>query len=375
MVTQAEEIQAKDFLKRAEIKTMKKDLQALREVDALKERLKIVNIKTLEEQKAEQAKKLQEAEQAKVAAERFGREEILEKNEGQERVAEKDLKNYATEEERQQMFILESQRLALEKEVDAIDKQKDPALKLEKNKILLGKREWEARLKLIKESETKIDTEENFLIEKARQSNIPEEKKGFEQRRWDIEEERKKIEKKTWEVEKQLETINDQIKQIDKSSEQNVLEKNTLRDKILGMDKSLREIYTVIIAREEEKRRNDAQNQFATKETLSKARAVKNEQVRRQQWAPVSAKKQAENSGYLGKAPEAVRKKIIQSGQTEEQQRTKFLQDVESWSQDKDKKSQPQQLQNQDNIVPPTPSKSQPEIKLVPPIPPVPHKN
>ena len=41
MVTADEEAQAKEFLKRAEIRTMKKDLMALREVDALKERDKI----------------------------------------------------------------------------------------------------------------------------------------------------------------------------------------------------------------------------------------------------------------------------------------------------------------------------------------------
>ena len=60
MATQAEETQAKEFLKRAEIRTMKKDLQALREVDALKERGKIAKIRTLEEQRLEQEKKLQE---------------------------------------------------------------------------------------------------------------------------------------------------------------------------------------------------------------------------------------------------------------------------------------------------------------------------
>ena len=50
MATEAEELQAKEFLKRAEIRTMKKDLLALREVDALKERDKIAKLKTLEEQ-------------------------------------------------------------------------------------------------------------------------------------------------------------------------------------------------------------------------------------------------------------------------------------------------------------------------------------
>ena len=50
MTTQVEEQQARDFLKRAEIRTMKKDLRVLREKDALKERDKIAKIKTLEEQ-------------------------------------------------------------------------------------------------------------------------------------------------------------------------------------------------------------------------------------------------------------------------------------------------------------------------------------
>ena len=54
MVTQDEETEAKDFLKRAEIRTMKKDLLKLREVDSLKERDKIATIKTLEEQLMEE---------------------------------------------------------------------------------------------------------------------------------------------------------------------------------------------------------------------------------------------------------------------------------------------------------------------------------
>ena len=133
MATTAEELQAKEFLKRAEVRTMKKDLSVLREADAMKERNKIVGIKTLEEQ-MEEKKKAEIDIPVKAVAERAKREEVLQRNEGQERIAEKDLKNYAAEEERQQIFLLESQRLSLEKQADAIDKEKDPALKLEKNK-------------------------------------------------------------------------------------------------------------------------------------------------------------------------------------------------------------------------------------------------
>jgi hypothetical protein len=135
MVTEAEELQVKEFLKRAEVKTMKKDLLDLREADALKERYKIVNIKTLEEQRQEQEKKLQLTEAAKAEAKNAGREKVLGENATQERIAEKDLKEYATEQERQQIFMFESQRLGFEDQVLEIDNKKDPALKLEKIKF------------------------------------------------------------------------------------------------------------------------------------------------------------------------------------------------------------------------------------------------
>ena len=89
------------------------------------------------------------------------------------------MKNYATEQERQQIFQLESQRLLFENQVDTVDQQKDPALKLEKNKILLERRGWEAKLNSIKEDNRKLDTEENFLIEKTQQTQNSVEKKSW----------------------------------------------------------------------------------------------------------------------------------------------------------------------------------------------------
>jgi class 3 adenylate cyclase len=56
MTTETEEQQAREFLKRAEIKTMHKDLAVLREADSVKERDKIATIKTLEEQLEEKKK-------------------------------------------------------------------------------------------------------------------------------------------------------------------------------------------------------------------------------------------------------------------------------------------------------------------------------
>ena len=186
MVTVDEETQAKEFLKRAEIRTMRKDLQALREVDALKERDKITKIKTLEEQLEEKQKQDLASTSARATAdkEKVGMETVLQKNEGQERVAEKDLKNYATEQERQQIFLLESQRLGFEKQIDLIDKEKDPALKLQKNKILLQKRDQQTKLTSVLEEEKKLETEQKFITDKEQATTVPAERKGLEQSRW-----------------------------------------------------------------------------------------------------------------------------------------------------------------------------------------------
>ncbi len=318
MVTQDEETQAKEFLKRAEIRTMKKDLRALREGDALKERDKIVKLRTLEEQLSEK-KQSDESASAKASEDKADMEAVLTKNAGQERIAEKDLKNYATEEERQQIFLLESQRLDFEKQIDAIDKGKDPALKLAKNKLLLQKRDQEAKLNSILEEEKKLENEEKFLTEKQQTTTVAAQKKSLEQSKWDLDKKIQEVEKKRWAVEKDIEDTDHQVSQMDKSSEELVIKKNGLRDKVLGADRSLREIYSGVMAREEEKRLGKAHEQVARKEALSKSRFEEKEKVQRQQWTrssaeiPVPVKKPLENKYNL---------------QEEQAQRDKFLQDV-----------------------------------------------
>ena len=336
MVTEAEELQAKEFLKRAEIRTMKKDLLALREVDALGERDKIVKLKTLEEQLAEK-KKTDELAAAQTTVEKIGREEVLAKNEGQEKIAEKDLKIYATEPERQQIFLLESQRLGFEKQVDAIDKEKDPALKLEKNKLLLKKRDEQDKLNAILEEQKKLEDEQKFIIEKAQTTTIASQRKSLEDSRTDLDKKIQDVEKKRWAVEKEIENIDTRTSQIDKSSDNLVIEKNGLRDKILGVDKSLREIYTVVMAREEEKRKGLAAEQIAKREALAKVRAAEKETVQRQQWSPMTISKRKEDEKeYLSSIPKPARNKLMQSSEKEEEERKKFLSDVETWSQKKE---------------------------------------
>lgn len=310
MPTEAEELQAKEFLKRAEIRTMKKDLLKLREADSLKERNKIANIKTLEEQQAEQQKKFAEQEKLKEESERIKRQEILQKGETQEYEAEKDLKKYATEEEKQQIFLFESQRLGLENQIDEIEQKKDPGLKLDKNKILLEINTQQEKLKEILGQEKKLEDEQKLIVEKEQTTNIPTERKSLADRRWDLDKEIQGIEEKRWAVEKEIQTLEQKVESIDQLSQQLVVDKNALRDKVLGIDKSLRDVYSIIMARVEAKRRGEAEEQVAKKQAVEKAKMAQNEKVQRAQW--------------MGKKEE-----IIMNKPSEEEQRRKFLQDVE----------------------------------------------
>jgi len=331
MVTVDEEVQAKEFLKRAEIRTMKKDLMALRETDALKERDKIIKLRTLEEQ-LDERKKANDLATAKTVAEKIGREEILTKNEGQEKIAEKDLKNYATEQERQQIFLLESQRLDFEKQIDLIDQEKDPALKLDKNKLLIQKRDQQEKLNSVLADEKKLEDEQKFIVEKEKTTTIDAQRKSLEQSRWDLEEKIKDVEKKRWAVEKEIQDTDGKTAQIDRSSETLVLEKNLLKDKVLGVDKSLREIYTGVMTREEDKRKGNEAEQIAKREALAKLRESEKEKVQRQQWtgSSTTAHKTPLDIGV----PVPVRRTLAKSFQSEEEARKKFMQKVEQGSKD-----------------------------------------
>lgn len=325
MPTQTEEQQAAEFLKRAEIRTMKKDLRALREGDALKERDKIAKVKTLEEQMASAPVPKRQAPNSDQ--EMADLKKVLSENATQERLAEKDLKEYATEQERQQIFLIESERLGLEKQIDQIGKEKDPALKLEKNNLMIKKREQEEKLKSITDKEQKLENEEKMIEEKSQSTSISSEKKSLEQRRWELEAEIKEVEKRRWEAENQIAATDKKIEGIDGALAQLVQEKNNLQSKVLGADKSLRDIYSGVITRVEEKKLGQAKEQKARQEELSKSRTEQKENVQREQWTgSLAVPKKKE---FLKTAPNSLKERLAKTAEAEEEQRKKFLQNVE----------------------------------------------
>lgn len=332
-----EEQQAQEFLKRAEIRTMKKDLYSLREADAMSERDKIAKIKTLEELQQEHQKQLEAREKNAFDTERKKREDVLVKNEKQEYEAEKDLKSYATEPERQQIFLFESQRFEFQKQFDKIEKENEPAVKLEKNKCLLEIQNWQVSLKTLIEKEKKLQDEQKTIIETEQTSTTALQQKSLAQRRGELENEVQEIEKKRWQFETQIQKLQEKIKESDKSSEALVQEKNTLRNKILGIDKSLRDIYSGILAREEDRKRGLLDEQKKRDEELTKARTAQNEKVRREQYI---GKDHTASKTFLKDAPDALREKMAKSAQQEAEQRQKFLQDVQQATSKEQKQNQ-----------------------------------
>lgn len=325
-ITEDEELQAKEFLKRAEIKTMKKDLQKLREVDALEERDKIIKGKTIEEEKAELVEKKREEERILEGQQR---EKVLSKNTNEEREAEKQIKSYAEESEKQQIFLLESQRLGLEKQIDIFEQEKEPSLALEKNKILIEKRSQGVKLNNIVAEEQKVEEEEKFIGEKEKISNVPSEKKSLEERRGELEIKRQEIEKKRWVIEKEIKNIEEGLIKIDADYQKIIEEKNNLREKIKAIDMSLREIYSKIIKRVEDKKRGALEQQQTEAAKLEQQASEEKEIIQRKQWThstnPGQLPKEKE---FLKGASDKMKERIAESIGAEEEQRKKFLEDI-----------------------------------------------
>src|SRR3989344_612512 len=300
-ITKDEELQAKEFVKRAEVKTMRKDLQQLMETDALKERDKIVKGKTVEEEKAirqlaEESKKEKERE----ILENQQREKVLSKNITEEREAEKQIKSYAEESEKQQIFLFESQRLGLEKQIDVFEQEKEPSLALEKNQILIDKKSQEAKLN-------------NIIIEEQ------------------------KIEKKRWAVEKGIKGLEVKLEKIDVDYQKITEEKNSLKEKITAIDRSLREIYSKIIKRVEDKKRGMLEQQQVETARTEQLSSEKKEKVQREQWIkPVQIPKEKE---FLKGASDKMKERLSKSEALEEEQRRKFLEDIEKQTIEEQNKS------------------------------------
>lgn len=334
-----EELQLKEFLSRAEIKTMRKDLAKLREADALKEKEKIVRkLKEPEITKVPIIKNLVKANDFLTAPELKEKEtdkptnfeKVLENEEKEDSTTKSQLKNYAEEAEKQRIFELESQKIDLKNQLNQIDKQEKPELLMNENELSLEKEKLDKKLNIILSEEQKIEGKIKFIEEKEKESNIPSEKMSLEKERQKIETVRQEIEKRRWIIEKELEKISANIKNLNNKEESFVGQKNELKEKIEELDKILNQVYSKISERVISQKKAEKEQKKAEEEKTAVLQGQEKEGVRRQQKTESFADKK-ENL-FLKGISSSVKEKLKKSFQVEEDERKKFIENINKMS-------------------------------------------
>src|SRR3989344_6886410 len=157
----------KKILQRTHIRTMKKDLKALRETDSVKERQKISDLPLIE-------KKIE-----KIVP-------LPSKTPPPSPNPLKNISGQANENEKQQIFLLGGQKLAASQELQNITQKQEPTLALEKNNALLEQKDWQGKLSPILEALKKIEAEQATVENKT--SNVPSEQESLQKEKLDLEE-------------------------------------------------------------------------------------------------------------------------------------------------------------------------------------------
>lgn len=340
---ESEKNQVREFLSRAEIRTMRKDLQKLREAVAMKERERIVNLKA---SGPGPAKNNGQKQAEPKAPERnlnqnqsLENTKIFQQKKDEEKKAMEEIKTYTQESEKQQILYYEEQKLDLAKNLETLEKQKEPPLLLEKNRLALKRDEIQKRLNGLLGEEKKVEDEEKLVSESEKSSTLPSDRQKLEKKRWSVEEKRQEAEKKNWAVEKELETTENQLKAVEGECQKIVEEKNELKNKIAEIDASLRSVYTGVMGREQE--RISSEKERRDVESLKRAaiETRQKESIIEQQWA---GREETSSLSFLNKMPEGERKERLKeriqgTANEEGEQRRKFLENVEKWSEERGK--------------------------------------
>lgn len=293
MATETNQPQGKILFKRTDIVTMKKDIKMLREVDLHKESEKILapNITQAVAQPTKQPNILNVPIQEKVV-------EQLNKQDN-EKMAK--ARPYALENEKQQIFALESQLTDIKNQLQTLGGEQEPSLNLEKNQILLKQTSQKDALESLIKEEEKIDQEIAVVEKSAKEITAPADRQHLEKERAAMENRRQEVEKKRWAVEQDVSKLDEQMKALETNYKGFGDQETTLKEKMASINDSLRTIYAGIIDRENSKPKMP------------------------QQPAPAKAAEKPAFAGSSGMAKE-------------NEQRRKFMEDIEAWANSSDKK-------------------------------------
>ncbi len=315
MAIDQKDTQAKEFLDRVDIVTMKKDIKRLREADTFKESAKITMAPiTSQSAKTPETVSSLDASPRLEPKKDFSRKITIEPAQKSPGLPTSkvsgDTKN-ATEEEKQKIFSLESQRTQAEKEIQ-LSGEKEHSLDSEKNAIQQEREDWQTKL--------------NTMREDGQAGS---------------EEQKEELEKKRWPVENELEKIENRIKDIDAKHKEIEASKGQLNQKVTQIDNSLKEIYSGIEKRIQETKKTETVNQqpIAPKVEKSRSQSDRGSSMVSPSGQTTQTPQEPEKA-YLKNIPAAAKEKLAQSFNSEEAQRRKFLEDIDKWASFNNKEEQ-----------------------------------
>lgn len=281
--------QLKETFNRMDIKTMRKDLKRLRETDSLKERQKISNANPIApaqnnsplEQLKSETPVIKNTLPAPAPDNRAIKDIGLKTN----------VKEYATEEEKQQIFLAKSKRSDLEKELNETPEAAAP-ITLEKDQISQQYDQLQKKLEMMMEREEKETSESQKEI----------------------------LEKKRWQQERELKKKENQIKNLNQTRQQFAKKEIETRANLATIEESLKTVYGDIAKRQPVKKETSGQTPEPAPKPAYQA-------------AP-------KEKSYVKDASPAVKETLQESTRGEDAQRRKFLEDVEKWANSSDDKNQ-----------------------------------
>ncbi len=359
MATQTSVIQPSGILQRDQIKTMKKDIQRLREADVQRESQRIIGAKTsfptfqapkIFEKPVEPPEvpeptppatppapptptppplpmpSMPPQEKSTEPAYDDGEKSFYEAmSQGPKKITHEksavapEAKENATEEEKQQMFLLQSQKKDLEKQLQAIGSTKEVSVNAEKSALASEQKKLQEKLAGLIKEEGIIEAEEKNIADQEAQVAIPAERQALEKKRWELESQRQKIEKKRWAIENELVKLENNVKKLDEGFVIFNSRQSEIKNKINEINHALQQMHNHIA-----KGNPGKKTPFPNHEGKIHSHPIK---------------KSAEEPGlhrrektYLKDIPKEAKEKLAESTVVEETQRRKFMEDVEQWA-------------------------------------------
>jgi hypothetical protein len=208
---------------------------------------------------------------------------------------------------------------------------------MKKNEIEIEKNKLVGKLKEIQKAEEKLESDQKVISDKEKTTNISSEKEGLEKRRWELEENTKEIEKNRWAIEREIEGKNKGIETVDQDYKKMIEEENDLKQKNTDVDKQLRQIYSQIISKVQNTKKQEAEDKITAQGKTAKAEAIEKENIQRKQWTK-SPSARAPEKEYLQNISTTAKENLNKQAEDEETHRQKFLQDIETKTNEENKK-------------------------------------